>query len=305
MTILRLFLREPLAHFVLLGGLLFAAWSFLNPDDSLDADSRVITVDREQLLTFLQYRNAAFEPGYFEAQFDAMSDEQRALLAQNFVREEAMAREAMALGLDENDYVIRRRLIQKIEYLVTDVDLDPEPPSEEALRNYYDENLDDFRQDAEFTFTHVFIDAERDHPGGLAAEAQRVLASLRRADAGFNDAGLSGDRFPYQRNYVRQFLRPVANDFGPEFASSLAQLQPGETWQGPIASSFGLHLVMLTDRTAARVPDFAEVREVVREAVLERRRTDTREALLDELVEQYDVRYEGVPSPAIIDNGES
>lgn len=301
MTLLRATLREPLTHFALVGGLLFAAWSYYNPDDALDADSRIITVDREQLLTFLQYRNAAFEPGYFEAQYEAMSDEQRAQLARNFVREEAMVREAKALALDENDYVIRRRLIQKIEYLVSDVDLTPDPPSEEALRAYYDSHRGDFRQDAEFTFTHVFIDAERDHSGGPEREAQRVLAKLRAAGAGFNDATSYGDRFPYRRNYVRQFLRPVANDFGPEFAASLARLKPEDNWQGPIASNFGLHLMLLTERNEMRVPEFEEVRGQVREAVLEQRRAETREALLDELVEQYDIRYQGVSSPEIVE----
>ncbi|WAT17911.1 peptidylprolyl isomerase [Aurantiacibacter sp. MUD11] len=299
MSLIRSLLKEPLTHFVLLGGLLFAAYAVLNPRDTLDADSRVITVDREALLTFLQYRNAAFEPEYFEAQFDAMTDAQLAELARNYVREEAMEREARALGLDQEDYVIRRRLVQKIEYLVAGADLEPEPPTEEELRAYYDEHRADFLQDAEYTFTHVFIDAEKDHAGGMEAEARRLLGQLRARDAGFNDAPGYGDRFPYQRNFVRQHMRPVANIFGLQFAASLANLQPGETWQGPIASNFGLHLVLFTDRTAARTPAFEEVRQQVREAVLEERRVRTRETLLDDLVDQYDVRYVDIPAEPV------
>ncbi len=296
MALIRKLLKEPLTHFVLLGGLLFAVYAALNPRDTLDASSRVITVDREALLTFLQYRNSAFEPGYFEAQYDAMSDEQLAELAESYVREEAMAREARALGLDENDYVIRRRLVQKIEYLVAGAELEPEPPTEAELRAYYDEHRDDFTQDAEYTFTHVFIDAEKDHPGGMLAEAQRLLAQLRARDAGFNDAPGYSDRFPYQRNFVRQYLRPVAQVFGPDFAAQLATLQPSDNWQGPLSSTFGLHLVLFTDRSEARTPDFEEVRAQVLAAVEEDRRIATRETLLDELVDQYDVRYVDVPT---------
>lgn len=300
MSALRRLAREPLFHFLLLGGLLFAVYDVMKGDDALDAQSRVITVDRDTLVEFLQYRSAAFEAGYFDAQFDALSEAQKAELARAFVREEAMAREARALGLDENDYVIRRRLVQKIEYLVTDADLDPDPPSEEDLRTYYEEHQDDFGLAAEFTFTHVFADAERDHPGGTEAYARDLLERLRMARAGFNDAPAFGDRFPYQRNLVRQNLRSIANIFGPEFAASIAALPEGEQWQGPVQSSFGYHLVMLTDRAEARLPPFEEVQAQVLAAVLEQRQSDTREALLDELVDQYDVRYEGVPPPGSV-----
>jgi parvulin-like peptidyl-prolyl isomerase len=166
------------------------------------------------------------------------------------------------------------------------------------LRAYYEEHLADFGIPAEYTFTHVFADAEITRPGGPQAEARSLLARLRADRAGFNDAPAYGDRFPYQRNFVRQNLRPVADIFGPEFAAALAQLTPGDIWQGPITSQFGAHLVMLTARQDARTPDFEEVRVQVAAAVLDERRTNTREVLLDELVDQYDVRYgPGIPVP--------
>ncbi len=299
MDALRRLLREPLIHFVLLGVALFAIHDVVSGDDALDPQSRVINVDRETLVEFMQYRSAAFEPEYFDTQFDALSDEQKAELARSYVREEAMAREARALGLDENDYVIRRRLVQKVEYLVADADLDPDPPSEDVLRSFYAEHRADFGIPAEYTFTHVFADAEIARPGGPLADAQALLARLRADRAGFNDAPAYGDRFPYQRNFVRQNLRPVDDIFGPEFAAALTQLTPGDTWQGPIMSRFGAHLVMLTAQQDARQPDFEEVRAQVLAAVLDERRTNTREVLLNELVDQYDVRYgPGVPEPA-------
>ncbi len=298
MEVLRRLLREPLIHFVLLGVALFAIYDVVSVDDARDTQSRVINVDRETLVEFLQYRSAAFEPEYFNTQFDALSEEQQAELARNYVREEAMAREARALGLDRNDYVIKRRLIQKVEYLVADTDLDPDPPSEENLRRYYEEHRADFGIPAEYTFTHVFADAEIDRQGGPEAEARSLLARMRADSAEFNDAPAYGDRFPYQRNFVRQNLRPIADIFGPEFATTLTQLQPGDTWQGPIMSQFGAHLVMLTAQQDARKPEFEEVRAQVLAAVLDQRRTNTREVLLDELVDQYDVRYgPGVPEP--------
>jgi parvulin-like peptidyl-prolyl isomerase len=296
MDVLRRLLREPLIHFVLLGIALFAVYDVVSGDDALDPQSRVINVDRETLVEFMQYRSAAFEPEYFDTQFDALSEEQKAELARAYVREEAMAREARALGLDENDYVIRRRLVQKVEYLVADADLDPDPPSEEALRYYYGEHQADFGIPTEYTFTHVFADAEIARPGGPQAEARSLLARLRADGAAFNDAPAYGDRFPYQRNFVRQNLRPIDDIFGPEFAAALAQLTPGDSWQGPIMSRFGAHLVMLTTQQDARQPEFEEVRAQVLAAVLDERRSNTREALLNELVDQYDVRYgPGIP----------
>lgn len=305
MDVLRRLLREPLIHFVLLGVALFAVYDVVSGDDALDPQSRIINVDRETLVEFMQYRSAAFEPEYFDTQFDALSDEQKEELSRSYVREEAMAREARALGLEENDYVIRRRLVQKVEYLVADTDLDPDPPSEEALRAYYDEHKPDFGIPAEYTFTHVFADAEIARSGGPQAEARSLLARLRAEHAGFNDAPAYGDRFPFQRNFVRQNLRPVADIFGPEFTAALAQLTPGDSWQGPIMSHFGAHLVMLTAQQDARQPAFEEVRAQVLAAVLDERRTNTREALLNELVDQYDVRYgPGIPEPVRSESGD-
>ncbi len=295
MNLLQRLAREPLVHFILLGAGLFAAYALVNDGDSVS--DRTIVVDRPALVNYLQYRAAAFEPEFFNAQYDALSEEQLAQLASAYVREEAMEREARALGLDEGDYVIKRRLIQKIEYLVADTDVSETPPDEAELEAYFEANKADFAVEAQYTFTHVFVDAERDHAGGDEAFANRLLSQLQARGAGFNDAPQFGDRFPYERNVVGKGLRYIANQFGPDFAAAIGQIDASEDWQGPIQSPFGYHLVLMSRVDPAHEPALEDVRDAVLAGVMEERRIRSREVLLDELVDQYDVRYEGVPAP--------
>ena len=209
-----------------------------------------------------------------------------------------MAREARALGLDRADYVIRRRLVQKIEYLVAGTDAPGDPPAEAELRDWFEGHKDQYRQDEEITFTHVFVDAEKQHEGGNDAYARRLLASLNARGTAFEEATTFGDRFPYQQNYVGRSPRFIANQFGGEFAEDMTRLSPGKTWQGPLRSQFGHHLVLLTRRSDPGEPAFEEVLDPVLADVMEERRRDAHEALIDDLLDQYRVAYDGIPQPA-------
>jgi hypothetical protein len=246
----------------------------------------------------MQYRSQAFEPGYFAAAYDAMSPAERQALVDAYVREEAMAREALTLGLDRADYVIRQRLIQKMLFLADGIAGELPTPGEAELKAYFEANSDIYRASGEMTFTHVFIDSEVRHAGGGKAEAERVKARLEARHAGFNDAPQYGDRFPYLQNYVGRSGEFVANQFGAAFAGALAKLAPSEHWQGPIQSQFGWHIVLLTRKSAAGLPDFETVRGRVEEDYRLEQADDARNAAIDDLVGQYDVRIE-LPAGAL------
>jgi len=298
MQSLRRIIRDPLVLFLLLGGALFAFNHWLNPPDSRSADARTIVVDQPTLVSFLQYRSQAFEPEYFLKAYQAMSPAERQQLVETYVREEAMAREAKALGLDKADYVIRQRLIQKMLYLADGAANELPKPSDGELKAYFEAHPDAYASPAEMTFTHVFVDNEVTHPGGGEAEAERLKAQLNARRAGFNDAPQYGDRFPYLQNYVGRSSEFIANQFGPAFADALAKLKPSGQWQGPVQSQFGWHVVLLTKLTPGGMPDFEEVRGQVEEDYRLEKSTEARDASIDELVGQYDVKIE-LPAGAL------
>ncbi len=178
MNLVKRIVRDPLTHFLAGGGLLFAVFALLHGGDTTGTpDGKTIVVDRPALLNFMQYESAAFQPEVFSTKFDAMSAKDRKALVDDYVRQEALVREARAMGLDQGDYVIRRRVVQKMMYLMDDTATQTFNPSDADLQRYFQAHQDVYRNAATVTFTQVFVDndaeaSRRRAEGGRAAEGR-------------------------------------------------------------------------------------------------------------------------------------
>jgi hypothetical protein len=295
------FLREPLLHFLAAGLGLFVLFGLVNRGDQ-DFDPNVITVDQEALLTFIQYRIKAFNPDLAEKKLDSLSDEELQRLIDDYVREEVLHREALALGLDDDDYVIRRRLVQKLEFITEGFAEAGADMDEAAVQRYFDANKADYYVEPYVTFTHVFFQTE-DRPREQARTlAEKELQKLNRNGVPFSDAPQHGDRFLYHVNYVERTPDYVGSHFGPAMATALFALEPNEfVWRGPFDSAYGVHLVLLTTNEPGREPELAELEARVREDARRARVREETEAAIADVVEAYDVRvvYERDPLPRV------
>jgi hypothetical protein len=289
---LKTLLREPLVHFAAGALLLFAVYDFVTPENQNTAET-VIVIDRAGALTFLQFRMKSFDAKAAAARFDAMSPEQQRRLIDDYVREEALYREALALGLGQGDYIIKRRLIQKVEFLaqgladaITQID-------EAGLAAYFEEHREDYATAPSVTFTHVFFDADRRGVEAAMTDAQTKLVQLNATATPFTDAPRHGDRFPYHLNYVERTPDYVASHFGAATAKAMFELTPDDAvWRGPFESSYGVHLVLLTKHNPAGMPNLGQIwARVERDALRVARRART-EAAIDDLLERYEVRID-------------
>jgi len=282
--------REPLVHFLVIGGLLFLAFDRWGVG-SAGASRIVITPGQIDALV-----------ANFERTWQRLPTEEEVRnLVQDQIREEIATREAMSLGLDKDDTVIRRRLRQKFEFAAEDT-IDATPPTEADLQRWLDANPDAFRQDPEVAFSHVYLspDAHRDT---LARDADALLAQLKASGATTAPASM-GDTLMLPADVPRSALTEVARQFGDAFATELAKAPTG-AWSGPIRSGYGLHLVFVSERTPGRVPPLAEILPVVsREFTSDRRRRQL-DALYVRLLGNYTVVVEprapaapGAPAPA-------
>ena len=287
-------IRQPLVHFLLAGLLIFVAYQVTEqPEPEPETSARVIAVDRTALLNFMQYRAQAFRPELFAEQLDAMTEAERRLLVDDFVREEALHREALAMGMDQGDYIIRQRLVQKVEFLLENIANQSLEPTEEAIAAYYAGHRDDYRVDAVYTFTHIFFDSDERGRDQAEQDARSLLESPQLADAGFNDASGFGDRYPFLQNYVERTRDFVVNNFTPEFVEALDALEPAMgRWTGPFESRYGWHLVMLRERTDPYVPTLDTIRERVIEDWRYERVLDSRREAEQQVIDQYDVRVD-------------
>ena len=284
------FLRDPLVHFLVVGAALFVLFELVASDEAA-YDSKVIVVDRDALLTFVQYRTRAFEPQAAAARLDNMPEDELERLIRDYVREEALHREAKALGVDKNDYVIKRRMIQSIEFITDGFVTAAVDVTDEDVAAHYEANREDYYVSPYVTFTHVFVSGDGRNRDEARAIAEATLEQLNRDGVAFSDAPRHGDRFPFFVNYVERDPQFVASHFGPAMAQAVFELEPSDAaWHGPLESEFGLHLVMLTRKAEGRYPELAKVESAVREDAEREMITEQKDKAIQAIVDTYEVR---------------
>jgi hypothetical protein len=209
-------------------------------------------------------------------------------LIDDWVREEIAVREAMATGLDRDDTVIRRRLRQKLEFLLEDTG-DTAAPTDQALQAWLDANADSFRQDPKVSFRQVFF--SREWRGATAQpDAQAALAQWRKGGAAAK-ADTLGDPTLLPPEIPLTERREIAKAFGENFADRVATLEPG-VWSGPVASSYGLHLVLVRERIEGALPALAAIRPMVEARYAADRRSRQLDAMYERLLGKYTVVIE-------------
>ncbi len=281
-------LREPLVHFLALGCAIFILFDIVNGGGT--EESKTIRVARDEVVTFLQYRQKAFDAGRADAAFNALNPVARQALIDDFVRTEALVREAKALGLDETDFVARQRLVQQIEYLTKGFASGPETLSDAAVAEYYAAHKDDYAENAKVTFTHVFVDNRTRGAEAAHRLAEAKLQDLNDQKVPFRNAPAYTDRFLYHVNYVQKGKKDIASHFGDAMAQSVFALTPDATrWQGPFRSDYGSHLVMVTEHRPARIPPLADIRQRVLTDAVEARRKGAFDEAISDIVSAYDV----------------
>jgi hypothetical protein len=253
-------LREPLAHFAALGALLFLVWSLVHwskdrapPPGTSDAISRTVTVAPADV--------ASLRAGFRTSWKRDPDPGELADLVQVFISEEILFREGMALRLDQDDRVVRRRVIEKMTALARPTSAGGEP-SRAELRRWYETYRHRFVRRAAVSFDQLFFDPQR--PGGGAAEAAaRALESLgAAAPADPAPAGV-GDRSVLPARLADKSEVELAHLLGQSFAREAFGAPVGR-WHGPVKSKLGVHLVRVAERQAERTPSFEEAEKHVR-----------------------------------------
>jgi len=281
-------LTEPLLHFLVLGAGLFALHAALKVDAGPQPDEIVVTEGQVQHLAETFAKTWQRPP---------TRDELKGLV-DGHIEDEVLAREAVKLGLHEDDTVIRRRLRQKMTFVFEDLAAEP---TEAELRAYLEQHRDRYAEDPRFTFRHVYLNPEQ-RGESLEADAAALLDDLRAA-GGEADTRELGDRLLLPDAYILERKRSLAAQFGEGFAEALDAVEPG-AWAGPIRSGFGLHLVYVDERRPGGMPAYEKVERAVRRDLMHERREAANRAVLDRLLERYRVVVEWPgDEPAVVQTG--
>jgi len=243
-------LKEPLLAFLLLGAGIFVLFQQLSDEPVQDRAEIIVT----------EGRIAALSQGFTKVWKRVPSAEEMDKLIQGYIREEILYREALAMGLDHDDSIVRRRMRQKIEFISEDLTRANEP-DERELQAYLAAHLQAYRSPSRFSFRQVYFNRSK---RGQAAydDAESLLATLQKDSGNHVDVTTLGDLSMLKQMFREASGRDVAHDLGPQFLHALDTLPVGH-WQGPITSAFGLHLVYLDERITGKDPQLKDVRKAV------------------------------------------
>lgn len=273
---LKKLLHEPLFHFLLFGAALFALDAALRRDGSADAGGEIV-VGEARINNLVRNYARTWQRPPTSAELDG--------LIQDYLREEVYYREALALGLDRDDAIIRRRLRQKVEFVSNEA-ASIAQPTDQDLASYLAAHPESFRVEARATFRQVFLDPRR-RADTLEADAKRLLAELERAGES-DETAKQGDSRLLEPRYENLSESDVAKIFSSDFAEALFK-QPASRWVGPIASGYGVHLLRVESLAPGRVPPLEEVRPQVEREWANARRKDLNDEFYERLRSKYRV----------------
>jgi len=267
-------LRDPLLHFLLIGAMLFVIYDLQN-EDFVENNRIVISEAEIDRLIMLWEKKRQRLPS---------QDELQGLIEQQ-IREEVMYREAIAMGLDQNDRIVRRRLAQKVEFISADLAALAEPTGTE-LADYLATHSDKFEQPARIDFVQIYIDLNK-HGDNIQDYVNKLLNKLRQTGSEL-DIETIGDSLMLDQQHKQITEHDVSRLFGKEFANNLFSLSVG-SWLGPISSGYGLHLVQINNKTEALLPELETVRDKVQVEWLAQQRRIMDEAFYNALRQRYEI----------------
>jgi len=276
---MRKLLREPLLHFLLIGIGLFVLYDVLRGGDTGAPRDIVVTEARVEALA-QSFASTWMRPP---------TPQEITGLVDDYIAEEIYYREAIAMGLDQDDIVIRRRLRQKMEFISEDAVASTEPTDSE-LQAYLAKHPEKFVNPASLTFRQIYFSTEK-RGEQARVQAEQLLTSLQ-AGRGPADPAAAGDSTLLPPDMQSASPQLIANTFGSDFAAQVEEAPVGQ-WSGPLQSGFGLHLVHVHERVAGALPAFDEIRPIVLREYQAEQRTQSNKTFLDSLRAKYDIRIEG------------
>jgi len=275
-------IREPLVHFLLIGAGLFLLFGLKGNPASLSGGqsgpltARIVITqgDIDQMIALF---GKTWQRTPTEEEIKGLIDE--------FVRDEIYYREAIAIGLDKDDSVLRRRLRQKMEFIFEDITSRAEPKDED-LNAFLKKHSEKYLIDPQMSFRHVYVNADK-RGKSADADARQILAQLNEGA----DPDSVGDPLLIESEIRLAPLWDIRKQFGDQFSRGLLTLKQGR-WDGPVLSGFGLHLVFVRKRVGGRLPELTEVREMVKRDWMFEKQKELKDAAYAKIRERYTVVVE-------------
>jgi predicted ABC-type ATPase len=284
----RLF-KEPLLQFLIIGAAIYGAYAlFASPED--DYRDNIILVDSNRIDAMISEWESRWNRPPTRQEIDG--------LIQAYIKEDVLYRQAVAMGLNEDDPITRRRMAQKLEFLTSDLS-QLQQPAEGELEQYFEENQESYREPDVISFIQIFIDPDARGDATLV-DAAEILEQVRAAGEPTEETSLLGDRFMLQNYFASATELAIRRQLGSGFAEQVLKLAPGQ-WHGPVLSGYGVHLVYVYEFVEAPLAEFAKVQDRVLEDWHEVKRDEFNTEFLESLKSRYEIIVDELPADRLLD----
>ena len=284
----RLF-KEPLIQFLIIGAAIYGAYALFGTPEE-DYRDNIILVDSNRINAMISEWESRWQRPPTRQEIDG--------LIQQYIKEDVLYRQAVSMGLNEDDPITRRRMAQKLEFLTSDL-AQMQVPGEGELEAFFEENEENYRDPDRISFSHIFIDPDARGDATLD-DAHELLAQLKTEGEPTEETLQKGDRFMLQNYFAAASELDIRRQLGSGFAESVLALEPGQ-WHGPVLSGYGVHLVYVFAFQAAPAPQFEAVRERVLEDWHTVKREEFNEQFLESLKERFEIIVDELPADRLLD----
>ena len=281
-------LKEPLLHFTLIGLVIWGLYGLFGTAEGSADDERSVRISAAEVRWIANSFASRWNRPPTRQELDG--------LLQQRVEEEVLYREALAMGLDEGDQVIRRRLAQKLEFAVSDL-LSSAEPERAELEAWFEARRADYALPSRYTLTQIYLDPDRRGEAVLAA-AERLRDELNALPAPPADPRALGDSLMLETAFAGYSPAELSRHFGRDFVDAVVALEPGP-WHAPVLSGYGVHVVRIAEVVSPPPPTFDDVSERVREDWLQVKREGLNEAYVDNLMARYEIVVEEATVPLL------
>ena len=281
--------KEPLLQFLIIGAAIYGAYTlFASPED--DYRDNTIRVDANRINVMISEWEARWNRSPTRQEMEG--------LIQAYIKEDVLYRQAVAMGLNEDDPITRRRMAQKLEFLTSDL-ASFQQPAEGELKQFFEENLDSYRDPDLISFTQIFINPDTRGDATLVY-AKQILEQVKAAGKPTEETSGLGDRLMLQNYFAAATELDIRRQLGSGFAEQVMKLEPGQ-WHGPVLSGYGVHLVYIHDFQEAAAPVLENVQNRVREDWLAMKRDEFNAKFLKSLKDRYQIIIEELPVDRLLD----
>jgi len=280
MKLLNKIIKEPLVHFIIIGAIAFALYSFVK-GSYVDKDY-AIQISKSEVEAMINKWMAQLKRPPAKEEID--------IFLEDYVQREILFREAKSMGLDKNDMVIKNRMLQKIDFLTNDLLVTTAPTDAEALKHFKD-NLEKYTIPGKIDFIHIFFNLDKRNFDDAEQTALDLKKSLNQSSSVPNNYFEKGDLFILPYEFYDLSKNEVTNKFGQsELSENLFGLEEKE-WRGPFLSSYGMHLVYISNKKSSVTLKFEDVKSDIKDLLIKNKRRDTKKRLISELKKKYVITY--------------